>query len=313
MIDDINFIKKLPIDEQKEYLKAYLKADLLETKNKVNSDFMEFIKYIWPEFISGEHHKIIAQKFNDIASGKIKRLIVNMPPRHTKSEFASNYLPAWMIGKNPKLKIIQATHTAELAIRFGRKAKHVIDSPEYQEIFDTTLQEDSKAAGRWETSQGGEYFAVGVGGAMTGRGADLLIIDDPHKEKDLSSKESFDKAYEWYTAGPRQRLQPGGRIILVMTRWSTRDLTGTLLKAQGEVKSDQWEVVEFPAILPNNKPVWPEYWKLDELETVKASISVGKWNAQYMQTPTAEEGALIKRDWWRDWKHELPPKQEVIH
>ena len=310
--DDIDFIKKLPIDEQKEYLKAYLKADLLETKKKVNSDFMEFIKYIWPEFISGEHHKIISKKFNDIASGKIKRLIVNMPPRHTKSEFASNYLPAWMIGKNPKLKIIQATHTAELAIRFGRKAKHVIDSPEYQQIFDTTLQEDSKAAGRWETSQGGEYFAVGVGGAMTGRGADLLIIDDPHKEKDLSSKESFDKAYEWYTAGPRQRLQPGGRIILVMTRWSTRDLTGTLLKAQGEVKSDQWEVVEFPAILPNNKPVWPEYWNLDELETVKASISVGKWNAQYMQTPTAEEGALIKRDWWRDWKHEQPPKCDFI-
>ena len=312
MIDDIEFIKKLPIDEQKEYLKAYLKADLLETKKKVNSDFMEFIKYIWPEFISGEHHKIISKKFNDIASGKIKRLIVNMPPRHTKSEFASNYLPAWMIGKNPKLKIIQATHTAELAIRFGRKAKHVIDSPEYQQIFDTTLQEDSKAAGRWETSQGGEYFAVGVGGAMTGRGADLLISDDPHKEKDLSSKESFDKAYEWYTAGPRQRLQPGGRIILVMTRWSTRDLTGTLLKAQGEVKSDQWEVIEFPAILPNNKPVWPEYWNLDELETVKASISVGKWNAQYMQTPTAEEGALIKRDWWRDWKHEQPPKCDFI-
>ena len=126
------------------------------------------------------------------------------------------------------------------------------------------------------------------------------------------SKESFDKAYEWYTAGPRQRLQPGGRIILVMTRWSTRDLTGTLLKAQGEVKSDQWEVIEFPAILPNNKPVWPEYWNLDELETVKASISVGKWNAQYMQTPTAEEGALIKRDWWRDWKHEQPPKCDFI-
>ena len=276
MIDDINFIKKLPIDEQKDYLKAYLKADQIETQTKVKGDFLEFIKYIWPQFISGNHHKIIAQKFNDMAEGKIKRLIVNMPPRHTKSEFASNYLPAWMIGKKPDLKIIQATHTAELAIRFGRKAKHVIDSPEYQEIFETSLQEDSKAAGRWETSQGGEYFAVGVGGAMTGRGADLLIIDDPHKEKDLLSRDSFDKAYEWYTSGPRQRLQPGGKIVIVMTRWSTRDLTGALLKAQGEVKSDQWEVVEFPAILPSNKPVWPEYWNLDELESVKASISVGK-------------------------------------
>ena len=129
MIDDINFIKKLPLDEQKEYLKAYLKADQLKLKKRVTDDFLEFVKYIWPEFISGYHHKIISEKFNKIASGESKRLIVNMPPRHTKSEFASNYLPAWMIGKNPKLKIIQATHTAELAIRFGRKAKHVIDSP----------------------------------------------------------------------------------------------------------------------------------------------------------------------------------------
>ena len=159
--DDINFIKKLPLDEQKEYLKAYLKADQLKLKKRVTDDFLEFIRYIWPEFIGGHHHKIISEKFNKIAAGKSKRLIVNMPPRHTKSEFASNYLPAWMIGKNPKLKIIQATHTAELAVRFGRKAKHVIDSPEYQEIFETSLQEDSKAAGRWETAQGGEYFAVG--------------------------------------------------------------------------------------------------------------------------------------------------------
>ena len=310
--DDINFIKKLPLDEQKEYLKAYLKADQLKLKKRVTDDFLEFIRYIWPEFIGGHHHKIISEKFNKIASGESKRLIVNMPPRHTKSEFASNYLPAWMIGKNPKLKIIQATHTAELAIRFGRKAKHVIDSHEYQEIFETSLQEDSKAAGRWETSQGGEYFAVGVGGAMTGRGADLLIIDDPHKEKDLLSRDAFERAYEWYTSGPRQRLQPGGRIVLVMTRWSTNDLTGQLMKAQGEVKGDHWDLVEFPAILPNDKPVWPEYWKRDELESVKASISIGKWNAQYMQTPTAEEGAIIKREWWKDWPHDKPPKCDFI-
>ena len=315
MISEAEFIKKLdtyPLDEQKEYLKVFCKADQTKTRNRVADDFMEFIHYIWPEFIGGEHHKIISEKFNKIASGEIKRLIVNMPPRHTKSEFASNYLPAWMIGKNPKLKIIQATHTAELAIRFGRKAKHVIDSPEYQEIFETSLQEDSKAAGRWETAQGGEYFAVGVGGAMTGRGADLLIIDDPHKEKDLLSKDSFNKAYEWYTSGPRQRLQPGGRIVLVMTRWSTNDLTGQLMKAQGDVKGDQWEVVEFPAVLNSGRAVWPQYWTLKELDSVKASISVGKWNAQYMQTPTAEEGAIIKREWWKDWPHDKPPKMSFI-
>jgi hypothetical protein len=169
-----------------------------------------------------------------------------MPPRHTKSEFASFFLPAWMIGNSPKLKIIQATHTAELAVSFGRKAKHLIDSEDYREIFNTRLQEDSKAAGRWDTDHGGEYFAVGVQGAVTGRGADLLIIDDPHSEQDVYSPTAFDKAYEWYTSGPRQRFQPGGLIVLVMTRWSTKDLTAQLVKAQAaEEKADQWEVVDF--------------------------------------------------------------------
>ena len=312
MSKDEKFIKNLPVDEQKEYLKAFLKADQLETQKRCENNFLEFIKFMWPDFIGGYHHKIISEKFNKLASGEINRLIVNMPPRHTKSEFASNYLPAWMIGKNPKLKIIPATHTAELAVRFGRKAKHVIDSPEYRELFNTSLQEDSKAAGRWETAQGGEYFAVGVGGAMTGRGAALLIIDDPHKEKDMLSKDSYDKVYDWYTSGPRQRLQPGGKIVLVMTRWSTKDLTGQLIKAQGDIKGDNWEVVEFPAIMPNEKPVWPEYWKKSELESVKASISVSKWNAQYMQAPTSDEGALIKREWWKDWTGDKPPKCQFI-
>ena len=136
-----------------------------------------------------------------------------------------------MVGRNPKLKIIQATHTGELAIKFGRKAKHLIDSEEYHKIFDTRLQEDSKAAGRWETAQGGEYFAAGVGGAITGRGADLLIIDDPHSEQDAMSPSALEGAYEWYTSGPRQRLQPGASIVLVMTRWSTKDLNCDAIKS----------------------------------------------------------------------------------
>jgi len=311
-VNDINFIKKLPLDEQKEYLQAYCKADQTETKNKVAGDFMEFIHYIWPEFIGGYHHKIISEKFNKIASGESKRLIVNMPPRHTKSEFASYLLPSWMVGRNPKLKIIQVTHTGELAIRFGRKAKHLIDSEEYHKIFKTRLQEDSKAAGRWETAQGGEYFAAGVGGAITGRGADLLIIDDPHSEQDALSGTALESAYDWYTSGPRQRLQPGASIVLVMTRWSTKDLTAMLLKAQKEVKGDQWEVIEFPAIMDHG-PVWPEYWGQDELDKVKATLPVGKWNAQWMQNPTSEEGAIIKREWWRKWKSDkIPPLKHVI-
>ena len=283
-----------------------------EKKEKAKNNFLDFTKHIWPDFIEGEHHKIIADKFNKLATGEIKRLIVNMPPRHTKSEFASTLLPAWMIGREPKLKIIQTTHTGELAVRFGRKAKTLIDSLEYQEIFQTRLREDSQAAGRWETAQGGEYFAAGVGGAITGRGADLLIIDDPHSEQDAMNMTALERAYEWYTSGPRQRLQPGGKIVCVMTRWNTKDLTGILLKNQSEPKSDQWDIVEFPAIMPSGKPVWPEYWKLDELESVKASLSLGKWNAQWMQNPTSEEGAILKREWWKDWDKDYIPRLEHV-
>ncbi len=309
-------INKLPANVRAQYKRFKVMHAEKKIQRKAKDDFMSFTKAVWPEFIEGAHHRVIAQKFNDLANKKINRLIINMPPRHTKSEFASYLLPAWMVGRNPKLKIIQATHTGELAVRFGRKAKTLIDSEEYSKIFDTTLREDSQAAGRWETAQGGEYFAAGVGGAITGRGADLLIIDDPHSEQDAMSLNAFENAYEWYTSGPRQRLQPGGQIVLVMTRWSKKDLTGILLDNQKKVKGDQWEVVEFPAIMDHGdkkKPVWPQYWKLEELESVKATLPVGKWNAQWMQEPTSEEGALIKREWWKKWEHEdLPDVTYVI-
>ena len=303
-------IDKLPSDVRAQYKRFKVMHAEKKIQRKAKDDFMSFTKAVWPEFIEGAHHRVIAQKFNDLATKKINRLIVNMPPRHTKSEFASYLLPAWMVGRNPKLKIIQATHTGELAVRFGRKAKTLIDSEEYSKIFETSLREDSQAAGRWETAQGGEYFAAGVGGAITGRGADLLIIDDPHSEQDAMSASAFDNAYEWYTSGPRQRLQPGGQIVLVMTRWSKKDLTGILLDNQKKIKGDQWDVVEFPAIMDHGdkkKPVWPEYWKLSELENVKATLPVGKWNAQWMQEPTSEEGALIKREWWQKWDKEFLP------
>ena len=179
-------------------------------------------------------------------------------------------------------------------------------------MFKTRLREDSQAAGKWETEQGGEYYAAGVGSAITGRGADLLIIDDPHSEQDALNVQALERAYEWYTSGPRQRLQPGGAIVVVMTRWNTKDLTGMLLKSQKELKSDQWEVIEFPAIMPSGKPVWPQYWKLDELESVKASLKLEMERA-VDANPTAEEGSLIKREWWEVWdKGYIPPLQHII-
>ena len=313
IIADDKLLESMSPEEQKRFYQLYTRNEKLKLNANAKEDFMSFVKTVWPGFVEGRHHKIIAEKFNKIANGSLKRLIVNMPPRHTKSEFASYLFPAYIMGKNPQTKIIQTSHTAELSQRFGRKTKQLIDSGEYKEVFpETTLQADSKAAGRWDTSAGGEYFAAGVGGAITGRGADLLIIDDPHSEQDALSLTAMENAYEWYTSGPRQRLQPGGAIVLVMTRWSTVDLTGQLIRAQAEPKADQWEVVEFPALMESGKPAWPEYWKLEELESVKASLAVSKWNAQWMQEPTSEEGAIIKREWWRQWEPEDIPALKYI-
>ena len=294
-------------------LKLILRKALVEKQEKGQKDFLQFVKMVWPDFVEGHHHKVYAEKLNRVANGELKRLIVNMPPRHTKSEFASHLFPAFFMGRHPKAKLIQTTHTGELSIRFGRKTKNLLESEEYAKVFpNVTLSTDSKAAGRWESNHGGEYFAAGVGGAITGRGADLLVIDDPHSEQDALSPGVLDSHYEWYTSGPRQRLQPGGAIVLVMTRWSIKDLTGKLLEAQGkDDKTDQWEVVEFPAII-NDKPMWGNFWTMDGLMGVKASIPVSKWNAQWMQAPTSEEGALIKREWWKMWEPEKIPKLQYI-
>ena len=298
----------------KEILQLQDRLDFLNKQDACRDSFMEYIRYIWPGFIEGEHHRVISKRLTAVAKGELKRVIINMPPRHTKSEFASIYFPSWMMGLQPDLKIMQTTHTADLSINFGRKVRNLMDTEEYAKIFpDVNLAADSKSAGKWQTSTGGEYFAAGVGGAIAGRGADLLIIDDPHSEQDAMSMNLLDSCYEWYTSGPRQRLQPGGSIVIVMTRWSTMDLTGRLLDRQTEMNSDQWEVIELPAIFEDTEEVlWPEFWKKEELDSVKASIPVSKWNAQYQQDPTSEEGAIIKRDWWQLWEQEEPPSCSYV-
>jgi predicted phage terminase large subunit-like protein len=235
---------------------------------------------------------------------------------NTKSELASYMLPAWFLGNFPNKKVIQCSHTAELAVGFGRKVRNLVASEDYQKIFpDVNLQADSKAAGRWSTNKGGEYFAIGIGGAVTGKGADLLIIDDPHSEQEaaLGDPAVYNRTYEWYTSGPRQRLQPGGAILIVMTRWGAKDLAGRVLKSSIERGgTDEWEVIELPAILPSGKALWPEFWDIKELESIKAELPVPKWSAQYQQNPTSEEGAIVKREWWRVWEKEDPPPCEFL-
>jgi predicted phage terminase large subunit-like protein len=294
-----------------------LKLEKLKQKELAQTKFIKFVERVWPTFISGRHHKIMAEAFERVASGKLKRLIINMPPRHTKSEFASYLLPSWFLGKFPSRKVIQTSHTAELAVGFGRKVRNLVDSEVYNDIFpELSLQADSKAAGRWNTSKGGDYFAIGVGGAVTGKGADLLIIDDPHSEQEAAlaavNPDVYDKVYEWYTSGPRQRLQPGGAIVVVMTRWAQRDLTGQVLKNAALRGETDWEVIEFPAIMPSGKPLWPEFWSIEELEALHEELPNAKWQAQYQQNPVGNESAIVKRDWWKIWESERPPKCEYI-
>ena len=286
----------------------------VEAKARENcqENFMDFAHKVWPNFIDGAHHAKMAAAFEKVARGECKRLIINMPPRHTKSEFASYLLPAWFLGKFPQKKVIQTSHTAELAVGFGRKVRNLVDSDVYKSIFPSLgLQADSKAAGRWATNKGGDYFAIGIGGAVTGKGADILIIDDPHSEQEAALAETnaevYDKTYEWYTSGPRQRLQPGGSIIIVMTRWSKKDLTGRVIKADAQRGGEGWEVIEFPAILDSGRPLWPEFWKIEELEALKNELPNSKWMAQYMQQPTSETSAIVKREWWQMWEKEDPP------
>ena len=304
-------------EEQTMVLEQVREYDNALLREEGQTDFMKFVTTMWPGFIHGRHHALMARKFEEIAEGKTKRLIINMPPRHTKSEFASFMLPAWFLGRFPGKKIIQCSNTAELAVGFGRKVRNLVDSEVYAKIFpNVALRSDSKAAGRWSTNANGEYFAIGVGGTVTGKGADLLIIDDPHSEQEAAlaagDPSVFDKVYEWYTSGPRQRLQPGGSIVVVMTRWSKRDLTGKILQAMTDRDGDEWEIIELPAILPSEKPLWPEFWSYDELSKLRIELPLSKWSAQYQQNPTSEEGALVKREWWMEWEKEIPPYCQFI-
>ena len=322
--DDLELLQKalphMPETERRRsltLLKQY-KKELTQKKGKAK--FLDFIKHVYPDYKVGAHHARLAKLFEEIAEGKRKRVIVNIAPRHGKSELISYLAPAWFLGNHPAKKVIMASHTADLAVNFGRRVRNLVGSDPYKDIFpDISLQADSKSASRWGTNYNGEYFAIGVGGALAGRGADLFIIDDPHSEQDakLGKADVFLPAWEWFQSGPLQRLMPGGAIIVVMTRWSKLDLTGQIVNQM--IKNDDvddWEVVEFPAILEDKDkkevPLWPEFWPIEELQARRAALDIRYWNAQYLQNPVSEEGALIKREWWGIWEEEDPPACEFI-
>jgi predicted phage terminase large subunit-like protein len=312
---------KMALKDMSREEKIIFLEDLKEKEERAilkhaKTDPIAFARRVYPGFKVGPHHKKLAKIFKDVLDGKKKRVIINIAPRMGKSEFSSYLFPAFYLGQDPSKKIIMATHTAGLSEDFGRRVRNLIESEEYREVFpNTVVADDQKAAGKWSTGAGGQYYAVGVGGALAGRGADLFVIDDPHSEQDIkaNSRATFDNAWSWFQTGPLQRLMPNGAIIVIMTRWSLIDLTGRLVDFNiKNPESDKWEVVELPAILPSGKSLWPEQWPVDLLEAKKLQMDPRYWNAQYMQQPTADIAAMIKRGDWRIWEDDEPPQCEYI-
>ena len=304
-------------DKEKRRILELLKAYESQITQKLGKDsFLDFVKHVYPGYKVGPHHLKLIEIFEAVARGEKKRVIVNIAPRHGKSELISYLAPAWFLGKYPEKKIIMSSHTADLAVNFGRRVRNLVGSDSYKDIFpQVELQADSKSASRWGTNFMGEYFAIGVGGALAGRGADLFIIDDPHSEQEAKTgrPEVFLPAWEWFQSGPIQRLMPGGAIIVVMTRWSKLDLTGQIVtQMEREEGVDRWEVIQFPAIKDDGEALWPEFWSVEELLSKKAGMDIRYWNAQYLQEPTSEAGALIKREWWQMWTKDDPPPCEFI-
>ena len=314
--------KKLPKDEAADLIAMFDELDGRKRQTLAQNDFLTFIAAIDPNYKFGVHLKRLGGLLMEVEQNAKNRIAVSMAPRMGKSQMISIYYPAWYLGKHPDHKVIVASHTADLAIVMARKVRNLITTPEYKAIFPgTNIASDAKAAAQWNTTKGGEYFAIGVGGALAGRGAHLIIADDPLSEQDIKAGNtgSLDSTYEWFSAGLRTRLMPEGKICVLHTRWHQRDLIGRLIKDSAlNEGGDKYETFEFPAILNENtedeKSIWPEQWSLESLQQTRASMHhiMWQWFAQYQQNPTAAEAAIIKRDWIRWWEKDDPPKVNFI-
>ncbi len=280
----------------------YLKMKSDWRRSRARGDLLEFARAVYPHFITGRHHHVLAENLKKIATGELRRLIISVPPRHSKSLLASFLFPAWYIGAYPDRKLIITSNIEKLAVGFGRQVRNLITSSEvYQSIFpDLKVSKDAKAAGLWTTSAGGEFFAIGVGGTVTGRGANVFLIDDPHSEQDalVPDGQAYDKTWDWYLAGPRQRLQPNAGIVIVATRWHTRDLIGRILDKPGKIP---WTYISLPALDEKDEPLWPEFWPREELVALRADLPIEKWECQYQQQPVSSASSVVKYSDWRIW------------
>jgi predicted phage terminase large subunit-like protein len=276
--------------------------ELLTRELKARSarqSLLGFTEYTLPQYQRAAHHELIAEKLEAVERGEIDRLMIFMPPRHGKSELASKRFPAWCLGRNPKRQIIAASYNSDLANDFGRNVRNIIAEPEFGQVFNgVTLAPDSQAANRMNTNHGGTYVAAGVGTAVTGRGADIALIDDPFKDREEADSERRRQlVWDWYRSTLYTRLMPGGAVILICTRWHEADIAGMLLEHEG----DQWDVLSLPALHPDRGALWPEWYDEAALNRIKDTIGPREWSALYQQQPQPDEGTFFQRDWFRSY------------
>jgi predicted phage terminase large subunit-like protein len=278
----------------------------LETTRKqlARRRLLAFTEYTNAVYVPAGHHQRIAEKLEAVERGEIDRLMIFMPPRHGKSELASKRFPAWCLGRNPKRQIIAASYNSDLASDFGRNVRNIVASPEFGQVFaGVSLAADSQAANRMNTNRGGTYVAAGVGTAVTGRGADIALIDDPFKDREeADSERRRDTVWDWYRSTLYTRLMPGGAIVLIQTRWHEDDLAGRLLEHEGRVEDGgQWTVLDLPAIDADGVALWPEWYDVPALNRIKETIGPREWSALYQQQPQPDEGSFFVRDWFNEW------------
>ena len=309
------------LDKISALQKAINRLSVLEKHDKVQSSLLEYARFQMPEYQTPAHIKLLAHKLEEVERGNIKRLAIFMPPRHGKSQLTSQFFPAWYLGRNPSKFVIATTYAQDLADDFGRSVRNQKQDEDYNRIFsDCTLSKDSSSVRRFHTTGSGVYYAVGAGGAITGRGAHLLLIDDPIKgREDADSDAMRSNLIDWYRSTAYSRLMPGGSIILIQTRWHEDDLAGWILR---ETSHEPWEVIELPAVLdekaskilkrPKGQALWPEAYDKKRLEEIKKTAGSREWNSLYMQRPSAEEGNILKRYWWKEWKEDNPPECNYI-
>lgn len=282
-------------------------AVALTAEDYAFSRLVAYAAYQWPRYADAPHHRLIARHLEMVERGEITRLMITMPPRHGKSMLASEFFPAWYMGRNPDHYVVTATYAQELADDFGRKVKNQIEDASFQAVFPGVgLADDSKSAKRFHiegaqggyehaTTQRGAFYAVGVGGPLTGRGAHLLLIDDPVKNREEADSEVMRrKVKDWYTSTAYTRLMPGGRIVIIQTRWHEDDLSGWLLE---EHQHEGWTILNLPAIDDDGNALWPEQYDIEALERIKRALPPRDWSALYQQRPAPETGDYFKREW----------------